>query len=81
MDAPRCFAVSPSGETAILSVEEATALIGCPPSVSAAYDLLTDSGMSPDKAAELAVAAYRSGRDPEAFARHVARVRRQAQAR
>lgn len=72
----RSFAVDGSGVASVLSVADHVALIGASPAVSAAYDLLTDDGMPPDKAADLAVTAERSGRDPEAFARHMVKVRR-----
>lgn len=76
----RSFAVSRRGVVSVMSVADHVALIGASPAVSAAYDLLTDDGMSPDKAADLAVAAERSGRDPEAFARHTVKLRRSLRA-
>jgi hypothetical protein len=75
-DTPRCFAVTPAGVATALSVNGLLALMGVPPAVSAAYDLLTDDGMAPDRAAELAMTAHRTGRDPEELARKVVRLRR-----
>ena len=43
---------------------------------SAAYDILHDDGMAPDKIADLLIGCRRSGRDPEAFARHLVELRR-----
>lgn len=43
--------------------------------MSAAYDILTDAGYSPDKSAEVAAAAERAGEDPEAIARKMIRLR------
>ena len=72
----RSFAVSRTGVVSIQSEYEALTLMGVPPSASAAYDILTDDGMDPDKAADLSMMAYRSGRDPEAFARKIVSLRR-----
>jgi hypothetical protein len=44
--------------------------------VSDAWDILTAAGMPSQKAADMAVAAERSGRDPVAFAEHFAKVAR-----
>lgn len=73
----RSFAVSGSGEAEVLSPYEHEALMGVTPSMSAAYDLMTDDGVPPQKAADMAVAAERSGRDPEEFARRFVRLRRE----
>jgi hypothetical protein len=43
--------------------------------VSAAMDILLDDRVPEERAAALAVAAERSGRDPEAFARHFVELR------
>ena len=48
---------------------------GAPPSVIAAADILEDDGISYEKACEIAVAAHRSGRDPEEVARHMVKLR------
>ena len=72
----RSFKVSRSGTVTEISPEEHVELMGATPAISAAYDLLTDDGMSPQKAADLAVACERSGRDPEAFARHLIKLRK-----
>lgn len=74
--APRAFAVSSAGVTSVLSEHDLLGLMGVPAAVSAAYDLLTDDGMPAQKAADLAMAAWRSGRDPEAFARKTVRLRK-----
>lgn len=49
---------------------------GASDAVIAALDILVDDGMPAQKAADMAVAAERSGRDPEAFARHVIKLRK-----
>jgi hypothetical protein len=72
----RSFAVGIDGSAEELSTEERLRLMGISPSASAAYDLLADDGMPPEKAAEMVAAAHRSGRDPEAFARHLTRLRK-----
>lgn len=43
--------------------------------VSRAYDILAADGVEPDRAAELAVAAERAGRDPVRVATHLVGVR------
>jgi hypothetical protein len=58
------------------SPEEALRAVGVSAAVSAAYDLLTDDGVPPERAAELAVYAEQRGQDPEAFARHFLKLRR-----
>lgn len=73
---PRSFAVDPQGVTTEMSVNDRLGLMGVSPAVSAAFDLLTDDGMSADDAARMAVAAERGGRDPEASARHILKLRR-----
>lgn len=50
--------------------------LGASDAVIAAYDILSDDGMGAAKAAEMAVNAERSGKDPEAFARHLVKLRR-----
>lgn len=44
--------------------------------VSRAYDLMAADGVPAEKAASMAAAAERSGRDPVAFAEHFVRVRK-----
>jgi hypothetical protein len=61
-----CFTVSGSGTV--------TEIVASEP-VSRAYDIMTADGVPPQKAADLAVAAERSGRDPVAFAEHFTRLR------
>jgi hypothetical protein len=73
---PRRFAVAPSGVIDVLSIEDNVALMGVSPAVSAAYDLMVDDGYPPEKAAKLAMDAERSGRDPEAWARHFIKLRK-----
>lgn len=55
-------------------------VMGIPPAVSAAYDLLTDDGMPYDQAATLVLGMQRhheqGGKDPEAQARHLLKLRR-----
>jgi hypothetical protein len=46
------------------------------PELWAAYDILTDDGYPPEKAAEVLASAERSGRNPEAFARHMVKLRK-----
>lgn len=83
MDAPRIFCVDGQGVTVALSIHaflgRMGADMGVSPSASAAYDLLTDDGVPPEKAAELAVAMQRVGErrgsDPEAMARHFVKLR------
>lgn len=74
--APRYFAVGNNGETRSLSQDERLRLMGVSPPVSAAFDLLTDDDMPADRAAEMAVGAERLGKDPEAFARHLLKLRK-----
>lgn len=50
--------------------------LGVSDAVSAAYDILTDDGMPPERAAQLSVAAERDGQDPEAAARHIVKLRK-----
>jgi hypothetical protein len=52
--------------------------LGIPMSVDAAMDILYDDGMSVDMAAEMSFAAWKSGKDPESFARHVVKLRKAA---
>lgn len=54
--------------------------LGIPLSVDSALDILCDDGMDMEKAAEMSVAAWRSGRDPEEFARHLVKLRKAARA-
>lgn len=44
--------------------------------VSTAYDLMTADGVPPQRAADMAAAAERSGKDPVAFAEHFVKVRK-----
>lgn len=44
--------------------------------VSAAYDILTDDGYPPEKAAEVVVNAERAGYDPETIARKMVTLRK-----
>jgi hypothetical protein len=50
--------------------------LGVSDAVIAAYDILADDGMPPEKCAQMAVTAERSGKDPVSFARHVVKLRR-----
>jgi hypothetical protein len=59
-----------------MNEHEILARLGIPAEVSAAYDILTDDGIAPEKAAEIATAAWRQGKDPEAFARHFVKLRK-----
>lgn len=47
--------------------------------ISDAYDILEANGMSPQTAADMVLAAERSGRDPVAFARHLVSLRQAMQ--
>jgi hypothetical protein len=60
------FAASASGTVTEILLSEA---------VSHAYDIMTADGVPPRKAADMAAAAERSGRDPVAFAEHFVRLR------
>ena len=60
------FAVNAKGTAVSLDFSDA---------VSEAFDIMHADGLSHEKAAELAVAAEKSGRDPVAFARHFVEVR------
>jgi hypothetical protein len=76
---PRRFAVATGGVTWELTSYQATVEhMGVPPDVVAGLDLLVDDGMPVDKAAALVGAEHRDGRDAEAFARHLLRLRRAA---
>jgi hypothetical protein len=48
---------------------------GASDAVIAAVDILVDDGYPVDRAAQMAVAAERDGKDPEAFARHLLKLR------
>lgn len=62
-----CFAVSAGGiaHEVILSA-----------SVSRAYDIMAADGVPAQRAADMAVAAERSGKDPVAFAEHFVKLRK-----
>lgn len=62
-----------------MSEHEELRALGVSPSVSAAYDLLTDAGVPAERAAQLAATAERLGKDAEAFARHYLALRRAVQ--
>ena len=49
--------------------------IDAPPGVEEAYDLMVADGVPPQRAADMAVAAARDGREPVAFARHFIKLR------
>jgi hypothetical protein len=51
-------------------------MVAASPAVSAAYDIMTDDGVPPERAAEFAVGAERDGKDPEAWARHFVKLRK-----
>lgn len=53
-----------------------TEMIEAPPGVDEAYDLLTADGMDPVKAAELALIASITGKDPVAWSRRVVQLRK-----
>jgi hypothetical protein len=67
-DGFRIFAAGP-GETQVL---------GSPPGVEEAYDLMTAGRVPPQTAADMAMAAHRAGKDPVAFARHFVSLRKSA---
>lgn len=48
------------------------------PGVEEAYDLMVADGVPAQQAADMAVAAAKSGRDPAAWARHFVRVRQES---
>jgi hypothetical protein len=48
-----------------------------PPGVEEAYDLMVADRVPPQRAADMAMAAARDGKDPVDFARHFVKVRRQ----
>lgn len=78
---PFGFAVDGRGECKpLLREQDRLDLMGIPPSVSAAYDLLTDDGMPPEQAAAIVLGMQRhheeGGKDPEAQARHLIKLRR-----
>jgi hypothetical protein len=62
-----CFVVDSSGTAAEVMLSEA---------VSEAYDIMTAAGVTPQRAADMAATAERSGKDPVAFAEHFTRLRR-----
>lgn len=75
------FAVNGSGECRqLVREQDVLDAMGVSPAVSAAYDLLTDDGMPPQKAADTALGMQRhhenGGKDPEAQARHLLKLRR-----
>ena len=65
-----------------VSAAELLRQIGVSPEVSAAYDIMTDDGVPPEQAAELAVTSGRlwsdgaTSRSPEQFARHFVKLRK-----
>jgi hypothetical protein len=71
----RTFIVDPTGVVVEASYEEWLRHMGLSPKFSAAFDILTDDGYSPEKAAELLVAAEKIGRDPEVIARKIVSLR------
>ena len=48
-----------------------------PPGVEEAYDLMTADGVPPQRAAGMACAAARAGKDPVEFARHFVKLRQE----
>lgn len=47
-----------------------------PPGAEEACDLMAADGVPPQRAADMALAAHREGKDPAAFARHFVRLRK-----
>lgn len=74
----RVFVVDTGGDAAAVErgVEDILAALGIPADASAGYDILTDDGMSPEKAADLVAACVRGGRNAEDFARHMVKLRK-----
>lgn len=58
------------------SYHEQARALGVTDDVIAALDLLVDDGVPAERAAGLAVAAHRSGRDAEEWARHLIKLRK-----
>jgi hypothetical protein len=52
-----------------------TSVVQAPPGVEEAYDLMTADGVPPWRAADLAVTAWRDGKDPVEYARKFLRLR------
>jgi hypothetical protein len=75
---PPCavWLVDSRGVATGVSQEDWRRFIGVSPEVSAAFDLLTDDGMDPKDSIGLMLAAETQGRDPEAAARHILKLRR-----
>lgn len=76
------YCAHPDGVIDLLSSEEYLRFVGVTASASAAFDILTDNGMAPEKAWPMARAAqklYDEGStwpNPEAQARHFVRLSR-----
>ena len=49
--------------------------VEAPPGVEEAYDLMVADGVPPQRAADMACAASRAGKDPVEFARHFVKLR------
>lgn len=79
---PFGFAVNGRGECrALVREQDRLDVMGVSGSVSAGMDLLMDDGMPADQAAKMMLGAQRlfetqGGRDPEAMARHILKLRR-----
>lgn len=74
--APRWFAVGRSGVVEELSTYSYGIHLGYSPGELAAIDLLTDDNYPMEDAIKLVRAAARSGKDPEAWARHFLELRK-----
>lgn len=70
------WAVDSQGQVTERSYYDRALATGATPDVIAGVDLLEDDGMSTEKAVEMMAAAHRSGRDAEAFARHLIKLRK-----
>lgn len=70
MSAFRVFVASP----------RETTCLEAPPGVEEAYDLMVADHVPAQQAAEMAVTAAKSGRDPVAWAQHFVRVRQEFRA-
>lgn len=57
-----------------MSPEDQFRQMGVSPALSAAYDVLDDTGYLNEKRLTLCHAAERQGQDPEAFARHLVKL-------
>jgi len=76
----REFIVAPGGETVMASPAEVLTNMGISPEQAAAYDICEAAGFDMEQTTPLLYAAEQDGQNPEAFARHLVKLRQAARA-